>query len=514
LNHAREILIDITEKKKLTQLPLKLQFSLLPQVQRVSQALQSLISGADALQVLEDSVDELTASIWLYNLPNLSGEVLGFTQKMNQLKTQEAAIRQAHREAMAFKASKEKAEGILSRLSETGANVDAISATLTAASSKCESILSEIAKSAESTKATLAELEAGKESAAKSVEACTAASQRSSALVTEAESVRQQAVERLKQVDEAAAAASNQTALAKEETRKAIESLTQSATESRETSKAEVGNATAELRKAIDQHGKAISDLVTNSDARLTQAEKAQKIALDGSLGQFEKLREVKFKELDTEFRRAATEVESRGTASVEKNDAELKRLTTQLEALEGQIRESINRATGYSLFHSFQKRQEDLAKAKKGWAIALGVSVSISLLASGCFIWSLQFVKQYDAAFFLKLSICLPIIYTIAFCNLQYSRERALEEEYAFKSNISISLDPYERLVKRTVDTTKPEELSKYTAFLIASVGQVFTPPAAHKVAESGEKSEDLIEGILKPLGKFLEPFPSLMKK
>lgn len=172
------------------------------------------------------------------------------------------------------------------------------------------------------------------------------------------------------------------------------------------------------------------------------------------------------------------------------------------------------DRATGYSLFHSFQKRQEDLAKAKKGWAIALGVSVSISLLASGCFIWSLQFVKQYDAAFFLKLSICLPIIYTIAFCNLQYSRERALEEEYAFKSNISISLDPYERLVKRTVDTTKPEELSKYTAFLIASVGQVFTPPAAHKVAESGEKSEDLIEGILKPLGKFLEPFPSLMKK
>ena len=77
-----------------------------------------------------------------------------------------------------------------------------------------------------------------------------------------------------------------------------------------------------------------------------------------------------------------------------------------------------------------------------------------MSLCASGIFIWSLQYVHEYNAAFFLKLSISIPLIYGIAFCNVQYARERRLEEEYAFKSNISISLDPYQKLVGGLVDT------------------------------------------------------------
>lgn len=133
---------------------------------------------------------------------------------------------------------------------------------------------------------------------------------------------------------------------------------------------------------------------------------------------------------------------------------------------------------------------------------------------ASAWFIYSLQYVHQYNAAFFLKLSISLPIIYAIAFCNLQYSRERSLEEEYAFKSSISISPDPYQKLVRTVVNTDKPEELEKYTAFLIESVNRVFTPPTAHKVAEISEESEDLVDHLLTSLGKFVEPFLSVIKK
>jgi hypothetical protein len=67
---------------------------------------------------------------------------------------------------------------------------------------------------------------------------------------------------------------------------------------------------------------------------------------------------------------------------------------------------------------------------------------------------------------------------------------------------------------VKTVVDEGKPEELSKYTAFLIESVNRVFTPPIAHKSAESEENSGDLIERLLKSMGKFLEPFLSAIKK
>lgn len=514
LDRAREILLDITEKKKLSQLPLKLQYSLLPQVQRVSQTLQSLINGTDAVPALEDSVDDLTSSIWQYNLQNLSGQLLGFTQKMNQLKQQEATIRQVHREAEAFITAKERAESILSRLSEVDGNAATVATALGEASSKAESIAAGIGRNAEAAKAALALVEASSVSASERVETCVAAAQKSSNLVAEMEATWQRATEDLKKLGETLQAATNQIIETKEESRRTAEALTLTISQSRDAAKKELDSATAELRKAVEQQGKTLTDLITNSEARLAQAEAAQKIALDGSLVQFDKLREVRLKEIDTEFRRTSAEVEAKATSCIERNDAELKRLTSELEALEGQIRESINRATGFSLFHSFQKRQEDLAKAKNRWAIALGVAVCISLIASGFFIYSLKFVHEYNAAFFLKLSIALPLVYTIAFCNLQYSRERALEEEYAFKSSISISLDPYERLVKRVVDPTKPEELSKYTAFLIGSVNQVFTPPTAHKVSDGEEKSGEVLETILKPVGEFLKPFLLLMKK
>jgi hypothetical protein len=126
------------------------------------------------------------------------------------------------------------------------------------------------------------------------------------------------------------------------------------------------------------------------------------------------------------------------------------------------------------------------------------------SLCVSGLFIWSLQFVQVYNAAFYLKLSVSIPLIYAIAFCNLQYSRERKLEEEYAFKSSVSISLDPYQRLVGTLVDKANPEELSKYTAFIIQSVSRVFTSPT-EPIFEGTPNERNYAEQIIKAVGKTL---------
>lgn len=69
-------------------------------------------------------------------------------------------------------------------------------------------------------------------------------------------------------------------------------------------------------------------------------------------------------------------------------------------------------------------------------------------------------------------------LIFAIAFCTVQYGRERKLEEEYAFKSNISISLIPYQELVGKLTDVGESSEKAKYTAFIIDSVNKVFTSP------------------------------------
>src|SRR6266849_742198 len=95
LTAARDVILDAVEKNKITQLPLKLQSSLLDQLRLVSAELTSITNGKDAILPLEAAVEELTASIWSYQLHNLSGEVLGYETKMNQLKAQETLIRQA-----------------------------------------------------------------------------------------------------------------------------------------------------------------------------------------------------------------------------------------------------------------------------------------------------------------------------------------------------------------------------------------------------------------------------------
>ena len=70
LSQAREILLDATDKGKLTQLPLKLQYTLLSQSEKAAQALTALVNGTDAVVTLRTR-SEPTASIWQFNLQTL-----------------------------------------------------------------------------------------------------------------------------------------------------------------------------------------------------------------------------------------------------------------------------------------------------------------------------------------------------------------------------------------------------------------------------------------------------------
>jgi len=536
LNSARETLLDAVEKNKLPQLPLKLQYALLAQTQRVSQQLVSLLNGSDTVLALEDSVDDLTSSIWQYNLQNLSGEVLGFTQKMNQLKAQEALIRQAHREAEAFSAKGTQAEAILTRLGEIDSKAQELSEATSGASTKAGSVLREITQQADEAKLRLSEVEQTQASAAASLAACEELAGKISTLAGATEQTKASIAETdvdlkglLKQfstdLEEAKARTetlieehrknyADTAAATKEEVERLTTELTDSITTSQQKTTSELSVATVGLDNSVRQVRTELSDLVANTDTRLKATEDSYTRALQQALETFGKEGELKLAEVGAGFTKKATEIEVEARNSVENNDAELHRLTTELGKLESRIRDSIERATGYGLFHSFQTRQEALARAKRFWGWALAVAVAISLIASGWFIYSLRYVHVYNAAFYLKLSISLPIIYAIAFCNLQYSRERRLEEEYAFKSNISISLDPYQRLVRGLVSEDKPEEIAKYTAFVIDSVNRVFTSPTEHIFDEHRRGKSTSPEKLLKGLRELLEPILAVIKK
>jgi len=172
--------------------------------------------------------------------------------------------------------------------------------------------------------------------------------------------------------------------------------------------------------------------------------------------------------------------------------------LLEKLRELEEQIKVQIEKATGFSLFHSFQTRQGNITFGRRFWAamLAFVVALSISLTA-----YIAHTTSLFDIGFYLKLSMSIPLIYALSFCTIQYSRERRLEEEYAFKSAISISLDPYQTLVSRIMKIDDAEERKRFIEFILDSIQRVFTSPM-DKIYEPPDK----MKGIEKSLKKFAE--------
>jgi|SRR5580692_1264941 hypothetical protein len=534
MSAARDILLDAVDKGKLTQLPLKVQYSLLNQSRRVADVLTALVNGTDAVVNLVESVEDLTVSIWQFNLHNLSGEVLGFHNKMNQLKSQETRIRQVSREAEEFASLRESAKQTLGQISEIAtaagvqktslqASTDEVSAILAKATEQGQKV-SIVETQVEQHGTTTTQLLAVSKQAAADTEAI---ANKSKELQLEIEATRSSlqaltsnAQELLASTQAASSSQLQEFNTKYEELSTSTQAVTSTLATKLDTSIAEltaatdtkVDSAAAALQRTGTELENKVTQFMADSSSRLTQVETAQETRLAAHVKDFAEDTQVQMKSQAETFNAQTTDLASKAEESIKTGEVAYKQLVDQLGDLEGQIRESIERATGHSLFHSFQKRQLDIAKAKRFWASALGALVAVSLCLSLGFIWYLHYVQVYNAAFYLKLSISIPIVYAIAFCNVQYSRERRLEEEYAFKSSISISLDPYQKLVGNLVDKSKPEELSKYTAFIIDSVNRVFTSPTGEIFESPGDRSS--AEKLIKSLGDFIEPLLKVLKK
>ena len=534
LSSARDILLDAVDKGRLTQLPLKLQYTLFEQTQRVAQALTALVNGTDAVMNLVGSVEDLTASIWQFNLPNLSGEVLGFQSKMNQLKVQETRIREVSRQAEAFAVLRDSAQQMESQISEAATAAASQKTALQSTSDEVAGILAKVTELGQRVASMAAQVQQHEITAAQQLANSKVASadtdaiaNKSKELQTEIDATRTtlqeltstaqallsstqatssaQLLESKAKYEEASAAAQSQVANMLSKIEATVTEQTTALNVKSDSTSAALHHTGAELETKTAQ---AISDVAT----RFTQAETAHESRLAEQLSDFALKAQSQLLEQSEAFSAKAGGLEEAEKKSLETGEAERAKLITELSELEGRIRESIERATGYTLFHSFQKRQLDIGKSKRFWAYALGLLVLLSLIASAAFMWSLRYVQVYNAAFYLKLSISIPLIYAIAFCNVQYSRERRLEEEYAFKSNISISLEPYQKLVGSLIDKTKPEELSKYTGFIIDSVNRVFTSPTGEIFEKPGDSNS--AEKIVKACGDLIDPIIKGLKK
>jgi predicted nucleic acid-binding Zn-ribbon protein len=288
-----------------------------------------------------------------------------------------------------------------------------------------------------------------------------------------------------------------------EEAKKSVETLQSRVTTSDEQSKkiteglthtTEIEQKAGALLATVQQNETTTTQLLAN-----TKNSNAEVTGIETRIKDF-------FGQID-EYRNKIAATSESAEKAMQQNKAETDTLISTLKDLEDKIKDQIARATGFSLFHSFQTRQEAIARSKKFWGRALAVVVCISV---GWSFFLFFETTNLDTIFYLKLSMAIPLIYAITFCNLQYSRERRLEEEYAFKSNISISLVPYKDLVEKLINKDNPVEIEKFASFIIESVSKVFTSPN-EKVFDSETRDRGVTPRSIKQLAPLIDAVAKL---
>jgi len=366
LFQARDILADAIEKKKISQLPLSIQCRVRDALANIVKFQKELIAGADQVPNLASAIETLYTEIWNSRLDQLSGDLLGYQTKLNQVKNLEVQI------------SKQTAD-----LGKT-----------IGLKGELESILNEAGKK----KTELTELQTTSNTNATKI---------------------------------------NETLAA---TIKALQ------------------EAQAKLATIIQNEATAAQSLAK------TQASQTETKRIEEGAQKF-------FQQIDG-FRAKMTQTEEAAQKAVAQNKKDTEALLTNLNALTNRIKDQIDKATGFSLFDSFQKRKEGLASTKFYWAFA-GLIFMLALMGlvfyitrNGASFHDNQFI------FWLRLSITIPLGIAIYFCLEQYSRERRLEEEYNFRANISTSLVPYRDIVKDMTDK------AEYSKFLIETINKVFSSP------------------------------------
>lgn len=514
LNQSRDLILSAAEKGKLARIPLKVQYRLHHDLQNVIKTLQMLVNGTDAIVLLEAAVDDLTATIWQYNLGNLADQIIGFERKMDELKSLETVIRQGYQSAVDIQVKNDRASELLKQIEQSAtlstergesahAAVDHIVALSDSAADQSQKF-NAIASKLEQYDASAAQFLANAKLSSTDAEAIT---NRVRTLLPEIEATKDDLVVRIHEARQTVLKLGEQVEATLAEVRRKGEEFLLRQQETLSEVMRKVDEAIEDLNQSKEDTAKEMSTglQVADADSRSRFAALATKAeeSVASVLKDIKQASSTHLLELVDEANKVAAD-----------QRAEHKRLVDDLDELEGRIRHSIERATGFTLFHSFQARQIELAKSKRNWIGALTVAVLLSLWASYIFVSSLQASHPtYDVAFYLKLTLSLPLIYAIAFCSVQYSRERRLEEEYAFKSNISISLEPYQKLISQLVDRDRPDEVAKYTAFIIDSVNRVFTSPT-ERIFEDRPTDKTSAEKVINAMGNVIEPLVKALKK
>jgi chromosome segregation ATPase len=508
LSSARAVLEDAIEKQKLVQLPISAQKALLLNLESIQRSLQGLATGIDEIVNLTTAVEALNTAIWTYGLHNLSDQVLGYQKKLNQLKNQEV---QASKLMEQLESAQRTAERVVASASEAEQKRNEISALLEQIkqfSAGSASLLDQIKDAQTQTAALFATVQQNEKQSGELMSNIKTASNELASLDASIRKFYGEVDEYRRKINQTNDDASRLITDSEATVKKFVEDTTAQVAQTAESLEANANTTadtfsnevTAKLTEAEDR----LSSLVTETESAITQFQQGIEEKLAISVAAADSSTKKLLTETQQEVQDLKDGLAKESEETIANNQKKTESLIEELEKLKELIREQLQQATGFTLFGAFQSRQNQIAKAKQVWVYALAALVLISVGVTFWIGYEAKFFSVHSFAFWVKLSLTIPIGYAITFCTVQYGKERRLEEEYAFKSSISVSLNPYRDLVLSILEKDGTADLSKYTDFVIGSVNNVFTSPTERALDGEDRASVDkALKDMLKPVAE-----------
>ncbi len=492
LSSARAVLEDAIEKQKLVQLPITVQKALLSNLETIQRSLQGLASGVDEIVNLTNAIETLNTSVWTYGLHNLSDQVLGYQKKLNQLKNHEVQVSKIMDQLKDVQRTAEKVAAAALDTEQTRAETFRLLEQVDQAARNSATLLEEVKGAQTQAAALFATVQQNEKQSGELTSNIRTSSNELTSLDASIKKFYAEVDEYRRKINQTSDDASKLITTSEAAHKKFVEDSTAKIEVAlqtvQNTGKTTFDDLTAKVSANIKESTESFSKLVSNTQGGIAQFQ----TGVEGKLATALQGLDASSKDLITGAERKVAALEQqlahRSDETIGANQERTEQLIKELSNLKEQVREQIQQATGFALFGAFQARQNDIAKSKKMWVYAIAALVGISV---GVTIWIAYEAQSYSAhslAFWVKLSMTIPLGFAITFCTVQYSKERRLEEEYAFKSSISVSLNPYRDLVHSILEKDGQVDPSKYTDFVISSVNNVFTSPT-ERVFESETK-------------------------
>ena len=213
------------------------------------------------------------------------------------------------------------------------------------------------------------------------------------------------------------------------------------------------------VNKNVEAHNNAVEQIKNKCNTILTDLEKKQ-----------EKISQQQ-KDIDKQIETANSHLNGFETDSKEKIAA----IQSGYSSVSSHV-EEVRKMMGYiadgTLSHSFNKRKENIKRSEKLWMwVSLGTLALLIAWVCVVFIWLSANTGIVWADIIINGIKATPLAFAFGFALTEYSKERNLLEEYAFREAVAVTLTAY--LEQLNGDNT--EEQKK---LLVSTVEKLYTKP------------------------------------